>query len=98
MEIIDERKELVRRDGLVGETRLRAIGPNHGKGITRENDLSAVGKQQDKINVENSKLCVGRRKVELEMRPRRHLDNVDLARRRTVNGRNDALRCRRERA
>src|SRR5450631_3111905 len=97
MEIVNGRKELLRREGFVGKSRVRAIDPNQVKGVTRENDLCAIGKQQDKIDVEDSKLCVGRRKVELEMRPGRYLDNVDRARRRTVNRRNDALYCRRER-
>jgi hypothetical protein len=91
MEIVDGRKELLRREGFVGKNRARTIGRNQIKRVTRENDLSTVGKQQDKINVEDSKLCVGGRKIELELCPRRHLHNAHRTRRRTVNGRNDAL-------
>jgi hypothetical protein len=90
MEIVDGRKELLRREGFVEKNRARTIGRNQIERVTRENDLSTIGKQQDKINVEDSKLCVGRRKVKFEARPRRYLDDADRARRRTVNRRNDA--------
>jgi hypothetical protein len=96
MEIVDGRKELLRRQGFVEKYRVRTIGRNQVERVTREHDLSAIGKQQDKINVEDSKLCVGRRKIELELCPRRHLHNAHRTRRRTVNRRNDAL-YRRER-
>ena len=65
VKFVDERKQLLWADSLVRECRFRTFGANEIECVARKNDLSAIGKQEDKIDVKNRELCVGRREIEL---------------------------------